>query len=230
MPPYIEITQLTKQFAAQTIISGLSLTVDRGERVIFQGPSGIGKSTFLRCLTYLEPFQGGMVRVGTLEILPGMTESRDHIRLVALRQQLGFVFQFFHLFPHLTVLENMVLGPTKVLGRSHEEACNTAMDLLTRVGLAHKSGVYPATLSGGQQQRVGIARALAMRPQALLLDEPTSALDPQMKNEIVTVLEDFAKDGLTLLLVTHEAAMIERIATRIVQFGPQCRVLSDQPV
>jgi len=228
MPPYIEVEGLSKRFGTHEVISDLSLKIDEGERVIFQGPSGIGKSTFLRCLTYLEPFQAGIIKVGNLTVRPDLDEYKDHERIVSLRQQLGFVFQFFNLFPHLTVMENLMLGPVKVLGRREEEARGQALRLLERVGLKEKAQAYPAALSGGQQQRVGIARALAMRPKAILFDEPTSALDPEMKEDIVEVIEDFANEGLTLLIVTHEPAVIQRIATRIIQFGPQCRILSDR--
>jgi ABC-type polar amino acid transport system ATPase subunit len=230
MPPYIEVEGLSKRFGTHKVISDLSLKIDEGERVIFQGPSGIGKSTFLRCLTYLEPFQSGIIKVGNLTVQPGMDEYKDHKRIVALRQQLGFVFQFFNLFPHLNVIENLMLGPVKVLGQREEEVRGQALRLLERVGLKEKAQAYPAALSGGQQQRVGIARALAMRPKAILFDEPTSALDPEMKEDIVEVIEDFAKEGLTLLIVTHEPAVIQRIATRIIQFGPQCRIVSDRRI
>jgi len=221
----IETRNLTKRFGVHTIIENLSLRIEQGERVIFQGPSGIGKSTFLRCLTYLEPFQEGLVHVGDITVTAGMDEDRHHDKIVALRQQLGFVFQFFNLFPHLTVLENLTLAPIKVLGYSVEEARSQAAALLKRVDLEAKASLYPHALSGGQQQRVGIARALAMKPKALLLDEPTSSLDPTMKGEIVGVLEEFAKEGLTMLIVTHEPTIVHRLATRHITFGPGCKVL-----
>jgi ABC-type polar amino acid transport system ATPase subunit len=224
----IETQNLTKRFGSHEVVSGLSIKIEEGERVIFQGPSGVGKSTFLRCLTYLEPFQGGQVRVGDLTLEADMDERRHHRMIVSLRQQLGFVFQFFTLFPHLTVLENLTLGPVKVLGTPPEQARDAALRLLKRVDLEGKSGSYPAMLSGGQQQRIGILRALAMRPKALLLDEPTSSLDPEMKQEVVSVLETLARDGLTLLLVTHEPAVVERLATRVVEFGPGCKVIRDR--
>jgi len=228
MPLCIEVENLGKRYGAQEVIAGLNLTIQEGERVIFQGPSGVGKSTFLRCLTYLEPFQEGHVRMGNLTLSAGMDERRHHRMIIALRQQLGFVFQFFNLFPHLTVLENLTLGPVKVLGEPHEQARETALTLLKKVDLLGKSEAYPAALSGGQQQRVGILRALAMHPKALLLDEPTSSLDPGMKQEVVNVLDALARDGLTLLLVTHEPAVVERLATRIIEFGPRCKILSDR--
>jgi len=224
----IEVNNLTKRFGDHEVISGLNLRIAESERVVFQGPSGVGKSTFLRCLTYLEPFQAGQVKVGSLVLEAGLDERKNHDLIVSLRQQLGFVFQFFHLFPHLTVMENLILGPVKVLSVPVEVAREEAMKLLRRVGLEQKVDAYPHALSGGQQQRVGIARALAMHPRAILFDEPTSSLDPAMKQEIVEVIEDFARDGLTLLIVTHEPKVVERVATRLVEFGPRCRVVSDQ--
>jgi ABC-type polar amino acid transport system ATPase subunit len=224
----IKVEGLSKYFKDHAVIQDLTLSVEEGEIVVFQGPSGVGKSTFLRCLTYLEPFQKGVVRVGDILIHPGMDERKERRTLQSLHQQLGFVFQFFNLFPHLTVLENLTLGPMKVLGREPETARKEALGLLTRVGLESKAGAYPRSLSGGQQQRVGIARALAMNPKAILFDEPTSSLDPEMKEEIVEVMEDFAQDGLTMLIVTHEPAFVERIATRVIKFGPCCSVVSDQ--
>jgi ABC-type polar amino acid transport system ATPase subunit len=219
---------LTKYYKDLLVINNLSIQVEEGEVVIFQGPSGVGKSTFLRCLTYLEPFQKGCVRVGDLEIPAGIHPHKERQKIKRLREQLGFVFQFFNLFPHLTVLENLTLGPIKVLNLPREQAREEALDLLRRVGLEEKVDAYPNSLSGGQSQRIAIARALAMRPKALLFDEPTSSLDPEMKEEMVQVIEESARDGLTLLIVTHEAAVIERIATRVVKFGPECCILSDE--
>ncbi len=223
----IEVHQLTKFYKDHCVIKALNLHVDQGEVVVFRGPSGVGKSTFLRCLTYLEPFQEGSVQVGELTVRAGMDIRKERATIRSVRQQLGFVFQFFNLFPHLTVLENLTLGPVRVLNRSKEEVKEEAMQLLKRVGLEHKASAFPQALSGGQRQRVGIARALAMRPRAILFDEPTSSLDPEMKEDIVQVMEGCARDGLTMLIVTHEAAFIDRIATRIVKFGPQCVIESD---
>lgn len=223
----IRVDGLTKYFKGHLIIDNLSLRIDEGEIVVFQGPSGVGKSTFLRCLTYLEPFQKGVVEVGDRRLEAGMDERKNHAVIQAVREQLGFVFQFFNLFPHLTVLDNLMLAPMRVLKRPMEEARQEALALLRRVGLESKAALHPAALSGGQQQRVGIARALAMRPKAILMDEPTSSLDPGMKQEIVEVIEGFAQDGLTMLIVTHEPHVIGRIATRIVEFGPHCRIVSD---
>jgi polar amino acid transport system ATP-binding protein len=228
MPPFIEVDGLTKFYGEHAVIRGLSLSIHEGEVVLFQGPSGIGKSTFLRCLTYLEPFQKGTVRVGDQSLAGGVEERRQSATVRAIRRRLGFVFQFFNLFPHLTVMQNITLGPVKVLGLSPEEAESDAMRLLKRVGLEHKAGARPGALSGGQQQRVGIARSLAMRPRAVLFDEPISSLDAAMKGEIVQVMEDFAHDGLTMLIVTHETAPFEPIVTRTVEFGPLCSVVSDK--
>jgi ABC-type polar amino acid transport system ATPase subunit len=177
----IDVQGLTKRYAHQTILENVSVRVEQGERVIIQGPSGVGKSTFLRCLTMLEPFQAGQIQVGDLTVAPGMDERKHHDVIVSLRRQLGFVFQFFNLFPHMTVLDNLTLGPIQVLKESRSVAEDRARELLRRVGLEPRAGSFPGALSGGQQQRVGIARALAMRPRALLLDEPTSSLDPSMK-------------------------------------------------
>ncbi len=223
----IKVDGLTKYYKDHLVIDGLTLSVDEGEVVVFQGPSGVGKSTFLRCLTYLEPFQKGSVRAGDLELRAGMDLKIDYPTIQLVRERLGFVFQFFNLFPHLTVLQNLTIGPTKVLKLPEEKATAEAMALLKRVGLEQKAGAFPAALSGGQQQRVGIARALAMHPRAVLFDEPTSSLDPAMKHEIIEVMEGFARDGLTMLIVTHEPAFIQRIATRTVEFGPHCKILSD---
>lgn len=223
----IEIKNLSKYYGNHLVVKDLNLTVNEGEIVVFKGPSGIGKSTFIRCLTYLEPFQKGNVQIGDLRLSANMDIRKEKLKIKSVRERLGFVFQFFNLFPHLTVLENLTIGPIKVLNEPPQEAHEKATQLLKRVGLEHKTSVYPASLSGGQQQRVGIARALAMRPKAILFDEPTSSLDPEMKEEIVKVMADLAKDGLTMLIVTHEPVFIERIATRIVTFGPQCFIVDD---
>ncbi len=224
MLPFIKVDHLTKRFGDQVIIDNLSLAVKEGETVVFQGPSGIGKSTFLRCLTYLEPFQKGTIEVGGIHIQAGMNEERDHDTILALRKQMGFVFQFFNLFPHLTVLENLIIGPLQVLHEPEEQARQEALRLLERVGLEKKASKSPLSLSGGQQQRVAIARALAMHPRALLLDEPTSSLDPAMKKDIVQAIKEFKKDHLTILIVTHEPDVVESIATQVVTFGHACRI------
>lgn len=224
----IKVENLSKFYKDHQVVKDLNLVIEEGEIIVFTGSSGVGKSTFLRCLTYLEPFQRGVVRVGDFTLRAGMDEKKERGEIRAVRTQLGFVFQFFNLFPHLTVLENLTIGPVKVLDTPSDRAEEEALALLKRVGLEHKADAQPGALSGGQRQRVGIARALAMHPKAILFDEPTSSLDPEMKQEIVDVMEDCAKDGLTMLIVTHEQAFIERMATRLIKFGPQCRIESDQ--
>lgn len=225
----IDVQHLSKSFGDHTVIEDLSLRVEEGEVVVVQGPSGVGKSTFLRCLTYLEPFQRGTVRVGDIEIRAGIDEKHHHDLIRRLREQMGFVFQFFNLFPHLTVLQNLALAPVRVQGRPLGEVEKESMALLERVGLAGKAKAYPDSLSEGQKQRVGIARALAMRPRAVLFDEPTSSLDPEMKEDVVEVMAGFARDGLTMLIVTHEPAVVSRIATRVLRFGPGGKVEEDRP-
>ena len=224
MPPFVEIKNLTKCFGDQLVIDRLSLDIEEGEIVVFKGPSGIGKSTFLRCLNYLEPFQEGTVQIGPIKVEANMDEKRDRLPILALRRQMGFVFQFFNLFPHLTVIENLSIGPIEVMQMPKAQAIEEGHRLLKRVGLAQKADAYPATLSGGQQQRVAIARALAMQPRVILFDEPTASLDPEMKNEIFQVVEEFRKDRLTMLIVTHEPEFVNRIATRVVTFREHCRV------
>lgn len=225
----IKVENLTKHYNGNLIIDNLNLSVDEGEIVVFQGPSGIGKSTFLRCLTYLETFQKGKIIAGNIEINAEDGIKNDSEKVKLLREQLGFVFQFFNLFPHLTVLENLIIGPVKVHKHPIEKAKEEAMHLLGRVGLLNKENAYPSALSGGQMQRVCIARALSMHPRAILFDEPTSSLDPEMKSEIVKVIEDFGSE-ITMLIVTHEPAVVERIASRIIKFGPHCSILSDEKV
>ncbi len=223
----IEVKNLSKFYGNHEVVKDLNLTVDEGDVIVFKGPSGVGKSTFLRCLTYLEPFQQGTVSVGDVELYADMDVRKEKLKIKSVRERLGFVFQFFNLFPHLTVLENLTIGPIQVLKEHPEQARENALKLLKHVGLEQKAAAHPQSLSGGQQQRVGIARALAMHPKAVLFDEPTSSLDPEMKEEIVKVMSDLAKDGLTMLIVTHEPVFIEKIATRIIKFGHQCRILDD---
>jgi len=224
----IKVQNLTKSYRDHVVVRDLSISVAEGEVVVFKGPSGVGKSTFLRCLTYLEPFEKGTVHVGDVSLEASLDPRREKNKIQAVRAQLGFVFQFFNLFGHLSVLENLMIGPVQVRKTAPAEARADALRLLERVGLAEKAAAFPNALSGGQQQRVAIARALAMKPKAILFDEPTSSLDPEMKEEIVRVIADLSRDKLTMLIVTHEPAFLERIATRVVWFGPQCAVLSDE--
>ena len=228
MPSFINVEGLYKSFKNNVVIRKMDLDVEEGEMLILKGPSGIGKSTFLRCLTYLEPFQEGTVRVGELTLKAGIGEHGDGETIRLISQRMPLLFQFFNLFPHLSVLNNITIGPIKVLNKDPELARKDAIELLRRVGLEHNMHMYPSALSGGQCQRVAIARALAMNPKALLLDEPTSSLDPDTKKEIVDIITDLTREALTMIIVTHEAAFIEHIATRIIQLGPQCTVLSDE--
>ena len=184
--------------------------MERGEVVVICGPSGSGKSTLLRCIDGLEPVQSGEI------LVDGKSLSDPSLDLRALRAEIGFVFQQFNLYPHLRVIDNVTLAPRKVRKSSREEAEALAMKLLERVGIPEKAGAYPANLSGGQQQRVAIARALAMQPKIMLFDEPTSALDPEMINEVLEVITDLAKEGMTMVVVTHEMGFARRVAHRLI--------------
>lgn len=228
MLPYIKVKNLGKSYGKNEIIRDLSLEINSGEVIVFKGPSGIGKSTLLRSLTYLEPFQKGSIQVGDDVLNANLDRGKERETIRAVRTQLGFVFQFFNLFPHLTVIQNLMLAPVEVLKKPKDEVYAEALKLLKRVGLEEKANFHPEQLSGGQRQRVGIARALAMKPKAILFDEPTSSLDPEMKSEIVRVMSDLAADGMTMLIVTHEPAVVEGIASRIVQFGLGLEIVSDK--
>jgi glutamate transport system ATP-binding protein len=206
----VELDQIKKSFGDNVVLNDVSLSVDRGSAIVIAGPSGSGKSTMLRCVNGLEPIDSGEVRFdGTPVDYSGKALSR-------LRADIGMVFQQFNLFPHMTVLENVVLGPVKSKGVSREEARERARRLLERVGIPEKADEYPADLSGGQQQRVAIARALAMEPKLMLFDEPTSALDPEMIREVLDVMRQLARDGMTMLVVTHEMGFAREVCDRIV--------------
>jgi polar amino acid transport system ATP-binding protein len=198
------------------VLRGIDLAVGRGEVVAILGASGSGKTTLLRALNYLTPFSAGEVRVANERLVPGMTERRHGRTLQAVRRRVGMVFQGFQLFPHLTVLENVMEAPCRVLGRRTADAAEAAGRLLARVGLGERGAAYPRELSGGQQQRVAIARALAMEPEVLLLDEPTSSLDPALVGEVLAVIADLATSGQTMLVVTHEMGFARRVASRAV--------------
>ena len=199
-----------KWFGKLKVLSDINLAVAAGEVVVVCGPSGSGKSTLIRCVNGLEGIQGGdLVVLGESIVRPGVSMS-------GLRTRVGMVFQSFNLFPHMTVLENIMLAPVRVRGLSAAEAEKTARALLARVRIPDKAANYPANLSGGQQQRVAIARALAMQPKIMLFDEPTSALDPEMINEVLDVMTDLAKDGMTMMVVTHEMGFARRVAHRVV--------------
>jgi ABC-type polar amino acid transport system ATPase subunit len=207
--PLLRVKGLIKRFGALTVLDGIDLTVDRGEVVTVIGPSGSGKSTLLRCVNRLEEPNGGTIHLGEEEIT-GRKASIDK-----LRSKMGMVFQRFHLFGHLTVLQNVMEAPVQVLGRPWAEAKESARALLDRVGLADKAEVYPSTLSGGQQQRAAIARALAMEPEVLLFDEPTSALDPELVGEVLAVMKELALEGRTMMVVTHEMGFAREVSDRV---------------
>jgi polar amino acid transport system ATP-binding protein len=208
--PAIEFKGVNKWFGKLQVLRDIDLTVAPGEVVVVCGPSGSGKSTLIRCVNGLEPIQGG-----DLTVL-GDSIVRSGVSMSALRTRVGMVFQSFNLFPHMTVLENIMLAPVRVRRLGAAEAEKTARALLARVRIPDKADNYPANLSGGQQQRVAIARALAMQPKIMLFDEPTSALDPEMINEVLDVMTDLAKDGMTMMVVTHEMGFARRVAHRVV--------------
>lgn len=206
----LEIRHLHKDYGEGTILNDVSLDIHKGEVVVLIGPSGCGKSTFLRCINGLEPIQSGEICLDGENISEGKTKWSE------VRQKIGMVFQSYDLFPHMTVMDNILLGPTKVQKRNKKEAEAEAEKLLERVGLLERKDAYPRQLSGGQKQRVAIARALAMEPEVLLFDEPTSALDPQMVGEVLEVMRKLAKEGLTMIIVTHEMAFARDVSTHVV--------------
>ena len=209
MANMIEIHGLNKYFGDLHVLKDIDLTVAEGEKVVIIGPSGSGKSTLIRCVDYLEePTSGEVIIDGT------PLTKKNHLEMA--RTYSSMVFQQFNLYPNMTVLGNLTLAPIKLQKKSKEEANAAAMAALKRVGLAHKAGEYPQNLSGGQQQRVAIARSLAMRPKAMLFDEPTSALDPEMINEVLDVMVDLARRGMTMIVVTHEMNFARRVADRVV--------------
>ena len=208
----LQVEHLHKAYGDHVVLDDISLEVERGEVIVIIGPSGCGKSTFLRCLNALEPIQGGKVSVA------GKSVDGSERDLVELRQKVGMVFQSYDLFPHMTVLDNITLAPMKARGVAREAAEAQARALLERVGLAERAESYPRQLSGGQKQRVAIARALAMEPEILLLDEVTAALDPEMVREVLDVILDLAREGKTMLIVTHEMQFARAVADRVLFF------------
>mgnify|MGYP000754725163 CR=1 FL=1 len=206
----VEIDDVSKNFGANQVLRGVSLSVDRGEAVVIAGPSGSGKSTLLRCINALETIDSGEIR------FEGRSVSAAGKDVYGLRAEMGMVFQQFNLFPHKTVLENVTLGPVEVKGIDRSQAVSKAEELLARVGISEKASASPADLSGGQQQRVAIARALAMEPKLMLFDEPTSALDPEMIREVLDVMRDLARDGMTMIVVTHEMGFAREVCDRLV--------------
>ena len=206
----IKTKNLTKTFDKNEVLKGIDVNIKQGEVVVIIGPSGSGKSTFLRCLNLLEePTSGTIEFEGT-----NLTDQKTNIN--ELRQKMGMVFQGFNLFPHKSVLDNLTISPIKVKGETKEIAEKNALDLLDKVGLKDKASSFPSQLSGGQKQRVAIARALAMNPDVMLFDEPTSALDPEMVGEVLTVMQDLAKDGMTMVVVTHEMGFAKEVADRVI--------------
>ena len=214
----IQVTDLQKHFKGGKqnqdekicALDGVSTGIHKGEVVVVIGPSGSGKSTFLRCLNLLELPTGGQILFDGVDI----TDKNCNINLH--RQKMGMVFQHFNLFPHMTILKNMTIAPMQLLHKSKEEAEKTAMELLGRVGLADRANAYPSQLSGGQKQRVAIVRALAMQPEVMLFDEPTSALDPEMVGEVLEVMQELAKSGMTMVVVTHEMGFAREVADRVL--------------
>ncbi|MDZ3991214.1 amino acid ABC transporter ATP-binding protein [Pseudomonas sp. Teo4] len=209
--PLIQLSDVHLAFGDNQVLRGIDLQVQAGQAVSIIGPSGSGKSTILRCITGLLRPQRGSIRIGTTEV----RDLRSEAELIALRKQVGFVFQQYNLFPHLSVLDNLLIAPTKVLGRARDEARDEALVLLDKVRLRHKADAFPGQLSGGQQQRVAIARALAMRPRLMLFDEVTSALDPETVGEVLAVIRALTEEGMTCVLVTHEMRFAEEISDQV---------------
>jgi ABC-type polar amino acid transport system ATPase subunit len=218
----IKVEGLVKHFGKLEVLKGISTTIHEGEVVAIIGPSGSGKSTFLRCLNLLEKPTGGHIYINNLDLMDKKTD------IMKVRQNVGMVFQHFHLFPHKTVIENITYAPMKVKKISKAEAEKKGMELLTQVGLADKASVYPSSLSGGQKQRVAIARALAMEPKIMLFDEPTSALDPEMVKEVLDVMKALANSGMTMAIVTHEMGFAREVADRVL-FLDSGRLGEDSP-
>jgi len=220
----IEVKNLVKKFHGQTVLHGIDLEVQQGEVVAIIGPSGSGKTTLLRSINLLEQPESGTIRVGDVTIDAGRSINQQKTAIRRLRQHVGFVFQNFNLFPHRTVMENIIEGPVIVKGEDKNESIARARELLTKVGLTGKENSYPRRLSGGQQQRVAIARALAMRPDVILFDEPTSALDPELVGEVLNTIRQLAQDRRTMVIVTHEMSFARDVADRAI-FMDQGRIV-----
>ncbi|KRN71243.1 amino acid ABC transporter ATP-binding protein [Carnobacterium maltaromaticum] len=206
----LNVQELKKNYGSLEVLKGLNLEVQEGEVVCLIGPSGSGKSTFLRCMNHLEEINGGTI------IIDGYDLTDTSLDINKVRENIGMVFQHFNLFPHLTILENITLAPIELKKLTKEEARQKAFDLLETVGLREKADAYPSSLSGGQKQRVAIARALAMSPDIMLFDEPTSALDPEMVGDVLAVMQQLAKEGMTMIVVTHEMGFAKEVADRVV--------------
>ncbi|WP_163338619.1 amino acid ABC transporter ATP-binding protein [Desulfopila sp. IMCC35008] len=206
----ISFTQVNKWFGDFHVLKNIDLEIEQGEVVVVCGPSGSGKSTLIRCINRLEPIQEGMI------VVDGMDVNDPRTNMTLLRAEVGFVFQQFNLYPHMTVLENITLAPSLVRRTGKTDAVEIAMELLHKVDIPDKAGAYPSQLSGGQQQRVAIARGLAMKPKIMLFDEPTSALDPEMINEVLDVMKSLAREGMTMVCVTHEMGFAREVADRVI--------------
>jgi glutamate/aspartate transport system ATP-binding protein len=220
--PMIEIRDVSKWYGSFQVLTDCSTMVDKGDVVVVCGPSGSGKSTLIKTVNALEPFQKGEITVN------GVPVHDPKTNLSKLRARVGMVFQHFELFPHLTITQNLTLAQVKVLGRKEDEARERGLKLLDRVGLIAQKDKYPGQLSGGQQQRVAIARALSMDPICMLFDEPTSALDPEMINEVLDVMVELAKEGMTMMVVTHEMGFARKVAHRVI-FMDQGKIVEDAP-
>ena len=208
--PLIQVESLEKRFGDLHVLKGVTVEIKKGDVVFVVGPSGSGKSTFLRCLNRLEEPTAGKIFFEGVDITDPKTDIDRH------RQKMGMVFQQFNLFPHMTIMKNLTIAPTKLQGKSQEEAEETAIQLLKRVGLADRAGAYPSQLSGGQKQRIAIVRSLCMKPDVMLFDEPTSALDPEMVGEVLSVMRDLAEEKMTMVVVTHEMGFAREVATRVM--------------
>lgn len=223
--PIVKLTGLNKHYGQLHVLKDINLSVSPGEVVVIIGASGSGKSTLIRCVNGLEEFQQGELIVDGNPLLP---DGKATQALQQIRTEVGMVFQQFNLFPHLTVLDNVTLAPIKVRGASRDEATTTARRLLERVGISDQANKYPAQLSGGQQQRVALARALAMEPRLMLFDEPTSALDPEMIGEVLDAMRELAKEGMTMMIVTHEMGFAREVADRVI-FIDKGRIAEEGP-
>ena len=208
--PLIKVNDLHKSFGKHEVLKGISTTIKKGDVVAIIGPSGCGKSTFLRSLNLLESTTDGQI------LFEGTDITDDSVDINTIREKIGMVFQQFNLFPHMTIMDNLILAPTKILKKSPDEAKKYAMELLEKVGLADRADSYPNQLSGGQKQRIAIVRALCMQPDVMLFDEPTSALDPEMVGEVLEVMKDLAKGHMTMVVVTHEMGFAREVGTRVI--------------
>ncbi len=220
--PILRVEGVVKRFGENTILNDVSFNVQPGEVVVIVGPSGTGKSTFLRCVNGLEDIQGGRI------VFEGQTVNARSRKVIALRRRIGMIFQNFNLYPHLTAVENVTIAPIKVLREPRDSAKERAMELFRKVRLEHRASAYPSEMSGGEQQRVAIARALAMNPSLMMFDEPTSALDPETVGDVLTVMEELAADGSTMLVVTHEMAFADHVGDRML-FMDGGSIIEDGP-